>query len=625
MARLLDRAISESALLAAWRDVLAGDREDGVLAPGVQRFEEDVEDQLAQLRSELLDGSYRPRDLTQVLLPESDGSRELQVPAVRDRVLERSLLGVVTPYVDPSLGGASYAYRPGLGVADAIQAVLRLRAEGLHWVLRTDVDDCFPSIPVSHARRLLGALVPDDDLLAVVDQLLARACSRPKRGRGMVRGLAQGCALSPMLANLVLTSLDDALLDEGFALVRYADDMAVVTESRDDAWEAARCATRALEALNMELGADKTEVMSFDEGFCFLGEDFGPRYPPLLDEHRVVPPDRKVVYAGVQGGRVRVEAGRLIAERADDTEILDVPTDHVARIVCFGSVGVSAGIRAWAMSNDVDVAFISRRGTYLGQLLPASSSTRVRRIRDQLACADDRVRSMQLIRAIVDAKVRKQIVVLQRFGRRAHADLTRDAVGELRNLLVMIPDSNTTDEAMGLEGAAARVYFPCFGALLPPGLQFEVRSRQPPMDVANSALSYLYTILTSECTSALVAAGLDPAIGFFHADHMDRPSLALDLLEEFRPLVADQVVLTAARINELGPDDGWTEEGKSGVLLTKAARTSLLAGYERRMLTVTRGALPGFSGTLRRHLYRQAQRMAAMVSRDEPWTGMSWR
>ena len=625
MTGLLERAISARSLQRAWEDVLANDREDGVLSPGIARFAEQIEANLTQLAAELQAGDYRPRDLSEVVIDDGGDPRTLHIPAVRDRIVERSLLNVVTPWVDPVLGFSSYAYRPGLGVADAVQAVVALREEGLRWVLRTDVNDCFPSVPVGHARRMLGALVPDDEVLALVDRLLDRAAVRPGRGRGVMRGLAQGCALSPLLANLVLTRLDDALLDKGFAVVRYADDIAVVVETPEDAWEAARCATEALEVLGMELGADKTEVMSFDEGFCFLGEDFGPRYPPALDGHRAAVPDRRVLYAAVQGGRIRVAQGRVIVETADDVEVLDVPTDHVGRLVCFGSVGVSAGVRTWAMSNEVDVAFVSRRGAYLGQLLAASSETRVDRIKSQLAFADDQERTTKLAMAIVEAKIRKQIVLLQRFGRRAHAELVGDAVSEMRGLLRLLPGCTTADEAMGMEGAAARVYFPCLGQLFPAEIQFELRSRQPPLDVANAALSYLYTLLTAECVTALVAVGLDPAIGFFHVAADRRPSLALDLVEEFRPMVADQVVLTAARNGELTAASGRAEEGKSGVLLTKAARTSLLAGYEMRMLRTTKGALPDFSGTLRRHLYRQAQRMMATVSRHEPWTGLSWR
>ena len=133
-------------------------------------------------------------------------------------------------------------------------------------------------------------------------------------------------------------------------------------------------------------------------------------------------------------------------------------------------------------------------------------------------------------------------------------------------------------------------------------------------------------IILGEAVSALCAAGLDPAIGMLHAEQERRPSLALDLMEEFRPLIVDQVVVSAARRAELRPEHGHREEALHGVLLTKAGREILVAGYERRMLQHTKGALPGLSGSLRRHLYRQAERLAAYIHDPAAtWTGLSWR
>ncbi len=146
------------------------------------------------------------------------------------------------------------------------------------------------------------------------------------------------------------------------------------------------------------------------------------------------------------------------------------------------------------------------------------------------------------------------------------------------------------------------------------------------MDLANSALSFLYTVLLGECVTALYAVGLDPHVGVLHADHEDRPSLGLDLMEEFRPMVVDQVVLEAARQRRLAAKHARSQEGKRGVLLTQAGREAVIDGYERRMLRFTRGALPDFAGTLRRHVYRQAQRMRrAIEDPDYAWSGLSWR
>ena len=371
-------------------------------------------------------------------------------------------------------------------------------------------------------------------------------------------------------------------------------------------------------------GADKTEVMSFEDGFCFVGEDFGPRYPPTLSDAGLEVPERRVLYVSHQGSRVRTGDGRLIVESEDDTKLLDLPTELVSRLVCFGSVGVSAGVRAWAMIHNVDVVFASRRGNYLGGLT-AGSPVRITRVKAQIA-AQDSPASRDIARAIAEAKVRKQIVVLQRFGRTEHADLVGETVAQMRQALLLLDGCTSAAEVMGVEGAAAAAYWPCLGSLLPVDVAFTNRSRQPPMNVANAALSFLYTILAAESVTALHAAGLDPAFGLLHADEDHRPSLALDLMEEFRPLIVDQIVVQLARKGSLTTESGRVDEGRSGVLLTKAARQAVVEAYERRMTQMTRGALTDFSGTLRRHLYRQAQRLAAsIVDPSLAWTGLSWR
>jgi len=626
MGTLLDTATTVVALTVAWQDLLADDGADGALTDGTARFAADAEAAIAALAAELHDGTYRPRSLSWVAIPKpSGGSRDLHIPAVRDRVVEKSLAGVLTAVVDPLLGPSSFAYRPGLGVADAVQQVARLRDEGLVWVARTDIDDCFPHIDVARLRRLLAAIVGDPDLLALLGALLDRDVhNAPTASARRLRGLAQGSPLSPMLANLALEHLDDSVRAAGFPLVRYGDDMVLLAASHDEAWEALRVAAGAVKEISMTLGEDKTQVMSFQEGFCFVGEDFGPRYPPVLDTHRVIEPTTRTVYVGVAGARVRVDSGRVVVDSSDDSELLSVPSGHVERLVLFGPVGLSAGARSWALTNNVEVILASRRGTYLGQLL-TGTTRRVDRLKALLAASDNPEKHLTIGRAIVSAKVTKQAVLLQRYTSRGPHEELAHAVGAMRALLSMLPEAISRDEIMGVEGAAAREYFAALPLLVPEPLRFAGRSRRPPLDVVNSALSFGYTVLLGEAVAALAAAGLDPAIGLLHTPTDLRPSLALDLVEEFRPLIVDQVVIEAARADRLRAEHGRCEEGRAGVLLTKAGRTAILDGYERRMLSTTRGALPGFAGSLRRHLHRQAQRLAAWVDREEPWTGLSWR
>lgn len=327
-------------LAAAWDEVLASDLHDGILGAGVARFAQDADQNLASITAELIAGDYHPGWLTPVSLPRPDGQiRLLHIPTVRDRIVERSALGVVTPVIDPWLGPFSYAYRPGLGIADAAQEVARLRDEGLIWVARADFHDCFGTIPVPLLRRELRALISDTALITLIEEFLERRPASRPGIRSELRGLPQGSPLSPLWANLVLFRFDARVATAGFPLVRYSDDIVALAASLDEAWEAMRVMSDAADEIGMTLGAEKSAVMSFEEGFCFIGEDFGPRYPPVLADHRVTKPSRRIVYLAMQGAHARLDADRLVVDSPDDTEVVNVPSGLVERLVSFGAIG----------------------------------------------------------------------------------------------------------------------------------------------------------------------------------------------------------------------------------------------------------------------------------------------
>ena len=515
-------------------------------------------------------------------------------------------------------------------MADAVQAVVDAREAGLKWVLRTDVDDCFPSLSPDIAFDRFTQAVHDTDITDVVEQLLGRTVGNGKMRGKTLPGLPLGCPLSPVLMNLVLVDLDDALNAAGFTVVRYADDIVVVGESKEELEDAARFCQRILRSFNMQLGDDKTDIMTFDDGFAFLGEDFGPKYPPAMPLQRVQEPENRVLYLGAQTAHARISKGRLIVEDRQKgggkpTKLFDVPCGHVSRIVAFGSVAISSGLRSWAMYNGVDIVLASRRGSYLGIMQGTKTETHSARLIAQVEI-NDTPRQLEISCAIIRAKIHKQIVVLQRFSKRESEEKVSNAITNMRKFMTMLDDTASIDEAMGLEGAAAKEYFAAYGALLPNELAFTTRSRQPPLDLANASLSFLYTVLLGECVTALRAAGMDPGLGVLHNPQAKRPSLALDLLEEFRPLVADQVVLNAARRNRLTSKHARKDPKGQGILLTKKGREEILKAYEERMLQVVKGSIPDFAGSIRRHLYRQAQRLAGAIMHDDyEWSGMSWR
>ena len=638
MSWLAEHAFSERSLGIAWKKVQKRESDDGNLAPSILKFQEDAEEKILRLSEALLDGSYKPYQFTEVDIETNGKERTLHIPAVQDRIVARAILATTTSRVDPLLGASAFGYRPGLGVADAVQAVVDAREAGLKWVLRTDVDDCFPSLSPEIAFDRFTQAVHDTDITDVVEQLLGRTVGNGKIRGKTLPGLPLGCPLSPVLMNLVLVDLDDALNAAGFTVVRYADDIVMVGESKEELEDAARFCQRILRSFNMQLGDDKTDIMTFDDGFAFLGEDFGPKYPPAMPLQRVQEPENRVLYLGAQTAHARISKGRLIVEDrqkggrnggghggSKPTKLFDVPCGHVSRIVAFGSVAISSGLRSWAMYNGVDIVLASRRGSYLGIMQGTKTETHSARLIAQVEI-NDTPRQLEISCAIIRAKIHKQIVVLQRFSKRESEEKVSNAITNMRKFMSMLDDAASIDEAMGLEGAAAKEYFAAYGSLLPDELAFTTRSRQPPLDLANASLSFLYTVLLGECVTALGAAGMDPGLGVLHSPQAKRPSLALDLLEEFRPLVADQVVLNAARRNRLNSKHARKDPKGQGILLTKKGREEILKAYEERMLQVVKGSIPDFAGSIRRHLYRQAQRLAGAIMHDDyEWSGMSWR
>ena len=197
MSWLAEHAFSERSLGIRWKKVQKRESDDGNLAPSILKFQEDAEEKILRLSEALLDGNYKPYQFTEVDIETNGKERILHIPAVQDRIVARAILATTTSRIDPLLGASAFGYRPGLGVADAVQAVVDAREAGLKWVLRTDVDDCFPSLSPDIAFDRFTQAVHDTDITDVVEQLLGRTVGNGKMRGKTLPGLPLGCPLSP--------------------------------------------------------------------------------------------------------------------------------------------------------------------------------------------------------------------------------------------------------------------------------------------------------------------------------------------------------------------------------------------------------------------------------------------
>ncbi len=334
----------------------------------------------------------------------------------------------------------------------------------------------------------------------------------------------------------------------------------------------------------------------------------------------------RILYVGRDGARIHVKAGRVLVDAPGALPATSVPKNSVTRIVLSGNVGLSAGACSWAMRSGVDVVCLSRRGSYQGTLIGANRGAHASRLLAQVALTGDHERRVRLAASLIGAKIRGQIHVLTRIARRDETVHVADTTAHMHAWRRSLAGARTLDEVMGIEGACSNAYFDALAACVPADVTFDGRSRRPPRDLPNAALSYGYAILLSECVGALHAAGLEPSLGIAHAPTDKRPSLALDLMEQFRPLLVDQTVMALLRTRKLRPEHGVVEHEVGGVWLGADGKKILVDAYEAACQRSVTGALPGYSGSWRRHITHSAQMLAhAIAEPDYQWSGVAWR
>jgi len=550
------------------------------------------------------------------------GLRRLEVPCLVDRIVERALLAELDVVIDPLLLPWSFAYRRGLGVRDALACLIEARDAGAAWVARADIDDCFDRIPRWEVLRLLRAAVSDIQAVDLVRRLLERPVigERVAHGdRGL--GLHQGSVLAPLLSNLYLDGFDRAMLSAGYRVIRYSDDMAVPVADRAAAERALADAAGALEELRLELDAAKSQAVSFDTGVPFLGSVVTSTTSP--GAQALSHPLETVVYVDRPGALLRSRGDRLVVEH-QNTALLRLNLRRVRQVVCVGRVGMTTPFLHRAVRAGIDVVLLDDHGGPGGRLAALSCTDPTAR-RAQYRTADDAPAARELARCFIDGKIANMRVALLRADRRGPDPVRADVAETLAAARLVLADAGSIEEIMGHEGMATREYFRAWRLLIGDEWGFTERQRRPPPDAVNAMLSFGYTLLVHEAIAALCTAGLDPAVGFLHQVRWGRPNLALDLMEEFRPLVVDAVVLRCATTGVVRAEEFDTVPDQ-GCRMNPRARHAFLAAYERRMLTLFTHEPSARRVSYRAGLGLQARALArSILNPDRPYRAVRWK
>jgi CRISPR-associated protein Cas1 len=325
----------------------------------------------------------------------------------------------------------------------------------------------------------------------------------------------------------------------------------------------------------------------------------------------------KVIYITEQGSVVRKTSRRLVVSKGENT-LAEIPAIGLDGILIFGNVQITSQAMGFLLDSGIHVSLLSSKGKYRGTLVPAQSKNVLLRMAQYERYLDEEFQR-EHASILVDAKIRNGRALIMRYSRN-YPEIEFD--GEISSLDSALEKLKTKPEVpvlLGIEGQATATYFRAFHKMIRGEMDFPGRNRRPPRDPVNVLLSFGYTLVTNEILSLLVAIGFDPYIGYLHGIDYGRPSLALDMVEEFRHPIVDRFAIYLINNRVVSADD-FQEGQEEGVFFKSDALKRYFEQYEKRMNEIFQDEVTGEKVSYRSLFRKQAYKLAKTIQTGIPYT-----
>ena len=286
------------------------------------------------------------------------------------------------------------------------------------------------------------------------------------------------------------------------------------------------------------------------------------------------------IYVTSSGATVGIKGGRIIVSNKDGS-IHSIPKETVESISIFGNSHLSTPCIQFVLQSGISVSYFSGKGRYFGRL-ESTMTHKNDAIKYQLKALENEKFVLDISKKIIMAKIKNQEVLLRRYIKNFNSDRERDI--DLMNAFIKkCKDATSLETLLGYEGVAAKLYFDCISKFIHPDFKFKGRNKRPPKDPFNSLISLGYTLLIYEIYAKIESEGLIPYYGMIHKHYSGNPALASDLIEEWRSVIVDSVVLSMIQGNELDIEQFTFDEESKGVFLSKEAMNKFIKKFERKM------------------------------------------
>lgn len=318
------------------------------------------------------------------------------------------------------------------------------------------------------------------------------------------------------------------------------------------------------------------------------------------------------LYIQEQGSTLRLSEKRFIV-KVEKQMVLEVPAIKIAQIVIFGRCHITTPAMTFCLKGGIAICFLSQNGSYYGRLAPPTANQVLLQQQQFLASANPDL-SLKLAKAFVEGKIHNQRILLQRRQRKLNLPEIQDAIDFLAEMMSKCAQSTTLDELRGYEGTSSGHYFKVFGLLLDDAFNFSKRIKHPPPDPVNAMLSFGYTLLFQNIYSLVETHNLHPYCGHLHALRDGHPALVSDLIEEFRALIVDPLVIYLINKHIIKPTDFEPgNDNKYPCLLTTEARKTFVQHFENKIQTTVTHPHSGYTVDYRRCLDLQITQLVQFL------------
>ncbi|NOX73468.1 MAG: CRISPR-associated endonuclease Cas1 [Alphaproteobacteria bacterium] len=595
----------------AWAKVRANNGCAGGDNVSIAAFSPGALRRIAELADKLRRGKYRPGPYRQVAISKKNGGKRiLMIPSIEDRILHTALAQVLSPVLEPQFEDSSYAYRPGRSVQQAVAAIGRWRKAGFWHVIEADIVGYFDNIRHDLLlRKLEIALRGEAGAVEIID-LVALTLAQLSQETGVLgRAVAQGSPLSPLLANLYLDALDEAMAGRGVRLIRFADDFVVLCKKRRDAETALRDVVEVLAEHGLEMHPGGTRVVDFERGFEFLGHMFvrsftlaqisDPDEDPLVIMRELAKVDAtgaanqatkeherksgydagaRVLYVMEPGRKVVLRNLSFVVQGREGREVVAISHNRVDRIEIGPAASADPAVYEHCLATETDLALVNGFGELRGTLrapVAGRADLHLEQARAVLAASSQ----TQLARALVDARIRNQRTQLFRLNRRQdNPDVTR-ALAAMGRHLRKLDQLDTVDGLRGIEGAVGAEYWPALG-LLVKDAPTPFRRQRPARGGLNACVNYLTAMLARDVNTAVLAAGLHPGFGALHVARDRGDACVYDMMEPFRAPLSEGLAAFLFNSSRLRAEM-FTPLPDKSVRLSRDAVSAIIKGYEQ--------------------------------------------